>query len=88
MKHKNERSKSAISCSPGNFLNFKLKNKKSEVISEIKNFSERLIPPSSIVLKEGELLKFGRSTNIMQQRYYVLRDYTLFIYKDKNDKFP
>ena len=66
MKNKNERSKSALSCSPGNFLSFKLKKKKSEIIGENKNFSERLIPPSSIVQKEGELLKFGRSTNIMQ----------------------
>ena len=24
----------------------------------------------------------------MQPRYYVLRDNTLFVYKDKNDKIP
>ena len=25
---------------------------------------------------------------MMQPRYYVLRDYTLFVYKDKHDKIP
>ncbi len=50
--------------------------------------TERIIPPSSIILKEGDLYKIGRSTSIMQPRYYVLRDSTLFVYKDKNDKIP
>jgi hypothetical protein len=39
-------------------------------------------------LKEGELMKIGKSTNMMQERYYILRDYTLFVYKDQYQKHP
>ena len=47
-----------------------------------------IIPSNSILIKEGELYKVGRNSSMMQQRYFVLRESTLFIYLDKNDKYP
>ena len=33
---------------------------------------------------EGELLKLGKRTGMIQKRYCVVREATLFIYEDKN----
>lgn len=37
---------------------------------------------------EGELFKLGQRTNIMQSRYGVLRDNTLFLYANKSSQVP
>lgn len=42
----------------------------------------------SIIVKEGELLKIGKKTNVMRSRYYILRDNALFIYHSKEQKIP
>lgn len=39
-------------------------------------------------MKEGELLKIGKRTGVMRTRFYILRDQALFIYNNKNQKYP
>lgn len=47
--------------------------------SKMKN----IMPTDSTVVKEGELLKIGKRTGTMRNRYYILRDQTLFFYNNK-----
>ena len=46
------------------------------------------VPKDSVIIKEGELLKIGQRTSTMRARYYILRDHALFIYKNREWKFP
>lgn len=45
-------------------------------------------PLDSMITKEGELLKIGKRTGTMRNRYYILRDQALFIYNSKQQKIP
>ena len=45
-------------------------------------------PLDSQVMKEGDLLKIGKRTGVMRTRFYILRDQALYIYNNKNQKFP
>lgn len=46
------------------------------------------MPKDSVIVKEGELLKVGKKTSTMRARYYILRDNALFIFNNKDQKFP
>jgi len=39
-------------------------------------------------MKDGELLKIGKRTGVMRTRFYILRDQALFIYNNKNQRYP
>jgi hypothetical protein len=39
-------------------------------------------------MKEGDLGKIGKRTGTMRTRFYILRDQALFIYNNKNQKYP
>ena len=47
-----------------------------------------ITPLDSVITKEGELLKIGKRTGTMRNRYYILRDQALFIYNNKQQKIP
>ena len=40
------------------------------------------------IIKEGELLKLGKKTQMMVERYYILRDHSLYIYSNRDMKIP
>lgn len=41
-----------------------------------------------MIIKEGELLKIGQKTGTMRRRYYILRDHSLFVYNNQEQKYP
>ena len=47
-----------------------------------------IVPKDSIIIKEGELLKVGKKTQIMMSRYVILRDNALYIYRNKEQAIP
>jgi hypothetical protein len=43
-----------------------------------------IVPKDSQIIKQGELLKLGKKTQMMMARYYVLRDHALYIYNNRD----
>jgi hypothetical protein len=47
-----------------------------------------ITPKDSSIVKEGELLKIGKKTQMMMVRYYILRDHALYIYQSREQRIP
>ena len=56
-------------------------------ISISQNKNDHLLTESRII-KQGYLLKVGQLTDLMQERWYVLRDQALFIYNSRGQRIP
>lgn len=46
------------------------------------------VPSDSKVLKEGDLMKIGQRTGLMISRFFILRDSSLYIYKNREQPIP
>jgi tRNA A-37 threonylcarbamoyl transferase component Bud32 len=47
-----------------------------------------IVPKDSQIIKQGELLKLGKKTQMMMARFYVLRDHALYIYNNRDQQIP
>ena len=47
-----------------------------------------IVPKDSKIVLQGELMKVGQKTLSLQTRFFILRDNSLFIYYNSEDKLP